>query len=332
MANWRSGDLSRGWLAGPTLLHRELALLSFDRTDTVSLREATDRRPLVSVIMSMRNNAATIASAVRSVQLQTLKDWELIVIDDGSSDESAATVEAFGDPRINLVCEAASAGLARRLNQAVALSRGSYIARIDADDVCFPDRLKRQATRLQREPELDLLGCGAVVFGADARLLGELPVGSTHAAITAQPCRGFPFPHPTWCGRAEWFRSNPYDPKLMKTQDQDLLLRTFRHSRFASLDEVLIGYRQESLDLAKMLLGRRTFIGSLWRHARRSGEYVSTLDGITTHVLKSGFDIATIGLGFNRLVQQYRLKPISPSIERQWSDLIGPLGLAGVDG
>jgi glycosyltransferase involved in cell wall biosynthesis len=279
--------------------------------------------------MSMRNSAATIAIALRSVQLQALRDWELIVIDDGSSDGSAAIVEAFGDPRIRLVRQPASAGLATRLNEAVALSQGRYIARMDADDVCFPDRLDRQVKRLQQEPELDLLGCGAVVFGDDARLLGELPVGLTHGAITAQPCRGFPLPHPTWCGRAEWFRGNPYDARLMKTQDQDLLLRTFRRSRFASLDEVLVGYRQDALDLTKMLLGRRIFIGSLWRHARRSGEYAPALDGIATHVLKSGVDIATIGLGFDRLVQRSRLKPLHATVERQWCDLKGRLGLCG---
>ena len=315
---------------GPTVLRRELVVSSsIDQIDRVSSNETAARQPLVSVIMSMRNSAATIASAVRSVQLQTLKDWELIVIDDGSSDDGAAIVESFGDPRIRLVREAASAGLARRLNEAVVLSRGSYIARMDADDVCFPDRLQKQVARLQQQPELDLLGCGAVVFAANAGLLGELPVGLTHEAITAQPCRGFPLPHPTWCGHAEWFRRNPYDARLMKTQDQDLLLRTFRRSRFASLNEVLLGYRQDALDLAKMLLGRRVFIGSLWRHAQRSGEYASALDGIATHILKGGVDIATMGLGFNRLFQRNRLKPLDPSVQRQWSELLEPLGLPG---
>jgi glycosyltransferase involved in cell wall biosynthesis len=296
------------------------------QVDRVASRESTERCPLVSVIMSMRNSAGTIASAVRSVQLQSLRDWELIIIDDGSSDDSADIVDAFEDPRIKLIRKGASAGLAARLNEAVALSRGSYIARMDADDVCFPDRLGRQVARLQQESKLDLLGCGAVVFAADGRLLGELPVGLTHAAITARPGRGFPFPHPTWCGRAEWFRGNPYDGRLMKTQDQDLLLRTFGHSRFATLNEILVGYRQDTLDLAKMLLGRRIFIGSLWRHARRSGEYVAALDGITTHVLKSGMDIATIGLGFNRMAQQSRLKPVRPLVLQKWSDLRRLLG------
>jgi glycosyltransferase involved in cell wall biosynthesis len=278
--------------------------------------------------MAMRNSAGTISDALRSIQLQTLQDWELVVIDDGSSDESASIVGKLCDPRINLICEKSSAGLATRLNQAVALSRGAFIARMDADDVCFPDRLTQQTARLQLDPHVDLIGCRAVVF-TGARLLGELPVGLTHEEITAQPFRGFPFPHPTWCGRAEWFRGNPYDPRLLKTQDQDLLLRTFRSSRFATLDDVLIGYRQDGLDLAKMLLGRRVFIASLWRYARRTGEFLPALDGITTHLIKSAIDIVTIGLGLNRFGQRNRLKPVRPSVAQQWQDLRMHLDLSG---
>jgi glycosyltransferase involved in cell wall biosynthesis len=288
-------------------------------------------RPLVSVVMSMRNNAATVGSAVRSVTLQTLPDWELVVIDDGSSDESSSIVNSFDDRRIRLVQATSSAGLATRLNQAVALSRGIFIARMDADDVCFPDRLALQCARLQQEPGIDLLGSGAVVFASDARLLGELPVGLTHAEITAQPFRGFPFPHPTWCGRVAWFRNNPYDARLMKTQDQDLLLRTYRSSRFAALDDVLVGYRQNMLDLAKMLSGRRVFIASLWSHAWLSGEFLPALDGIATHFLKSGVDIATVGLGLSRLVQRNRLRSVRPGVTEQWLELqalLSPLGEA----
>ena len=99
-----------------------------------------DLPPVVSVIMSMRNSAPTVGAAVRSVLMQTLRDWELIVIDDGSSDRSGSIVEGFHDERIRLIHEFSSAGLAVRLNQAVALARGEFIARMDADDICFPER------------------------------------------------------------------------------------------------------------------------------------------------------------------------------------------------
>ncbi|QIP01730.1 glycosyltransferase family 2 protein [Bradyrhizobium symbiodeficiens] len=269
----------------------------------------------------MRNAAATIGAAVRSVQLQTLRDWELIVIDDGSSDKSAEIVGAFEDDRIRLIREATSAGLATRLNQAVALSRGDYVARLDADDICFPERLARQVEHLQHDPRIDLLGCGAVVFADDARLVGMLPIEVTHAKITAQPFRGFPLPHPTWCGRADWFRNNPYDARLMKTQDQDLLLRAFAHGRFAALTDVLVGYRQDELGLKKMLQGRRIFIGSLWRYAQRSNWPMPALWGIIAQLLKGAADVATIGLGFRELAQRSRLKPVPPSVEQRWLEL-----------
>jgi glycosyltransferase involved in cell wall biosynthesis len=327
----RRNDLWRARLARQNILRGELILPQAPQDDlgVSPSAERGEKRPLVSVIMAMRDSAATIAGAVRSIQLQTLQNWELIVIDDGSSDESASIVSAFDDLRIRLVREIAGAGLAKRLNQAVVLSRGTFIARMDADDVCFPNRLARQIARLEQEPNLDVLGCGAVVFGGDARLLGELPVGLTHREITARPFRGFPFPHPTWCGRAEWFRNNPYNPKLLKTQDQDLLLQTFKRSRFAALDEVLIGYRQDALDLRKMLFGRQVFIGSLWRHARRTGEFWPAMDGIGTHLVKGGLDIATIGFGFGRLVQQNRLEPVRPSVVKEWRDLRMSLRLTG---
>jgi glycosyltransferase involved in cell wall biosynthesis len=287
-----------------------------------------ERRPLVSVIMAMRNSATTVASAVRSIQLQTLQDWELIIFDDGSSDESASVVKAFNDSRIRIISEGFGAGLATRLNQAVALSRGDFIARMDADDVCFPDRLARQIDRLQREPELDLIGCGAVVFTSDARLVGEMRVGLTHEDITAQPFRGFPLPHPSWCGRAEWFRRNPYDARMMKTQDQDLLLRTFKYSRFAALDDVLIGYRQDVLELAKLTRGRRMYMGALWRQARRSGDFFPAVRGIGSQLFKSSLDIATIAFGLNRFSQRARLKPVRAAAAKEWSDLVINLKLS----
>ena len=277
-------------------------------------------QPLVSVIMSMRNSAATVGVAVRSVQLQTLKDWELIVIDDGSADQSSSVVSAFDDPRIRLVREASSAGLARRLNQAVAMSRGDFIARMDADDICFPERLARQVARLRQDPQLDLLGCGAVVF-TDSELVGELPIGLSHLEIAARPFHGFPLPHPTWCGRAAWFHDNPYDPELKYAEDQDLLLRTFRKSRLGALETVLFGYRQNRLALGKLVPGRRTFMGSQWRYGRRSGELLPALTGIATHLAKTAVDIVTIGLGFNRLMQRHRLKPVPLSVVQQWQDL-----------
>jgi glycosyltransferase involved in cell wall biosynthesis len=280
-----------------------------------------DNPPVVSVIMSMRNGALTVGATVRSVLMQTLPDWELIIIDDGSSDRSSAIVEEFQDERIRLTRESSSAGLAARLNQAVALARGEFIARMDADDVCFPERLSRQVARLREDAQLDLVSCGVVVFTSGGELIGEMPMGLDHRDIVAQPFVGFPFPHPTWCGRADWFRKNPYDSRLRYAEDQDLLLRSFRHSKLAGLNIVLLGYRQDRLALKKLLPGRATFMKSVWRNGVTTGEAMPALVGIANHVAKGVADVASLGLGLNRQMQLKRLKPVSPAIELEWRQL-----------
>jgi glycosyltransferase involved in cell wall biosynthesis len=283
--------------------------------------KTSDRAPLVSVIMSMRNGAATVDAAVRSVLHQTIQDWELIVIDNGSSDDGGGIVAGFGDPRIRVVREPSASCLAVRLNQAVALSRGELIARMDADDICFPERLARQITRLREDPELDLVGCEAVVFTNQGELVGELPVGRAHRDIVARPFAGFPFPHPTWCGRANWFRNNPYDAGIGYAEDQDLLLRSYRHSKFGAVDAVLLAYRQDQLVLKKLLRGRATFIGSLYRDARETGEYVPVFAGVSEQLMKAVVDIATLSSGLTRSMQRYRLRPVSPAIIPEWQEL-----------
>jgi glycosyltransferase involved in cell wall biosynthesis len=280
-----------------------------------------DRRPVVSVIMSMRNSASTVGAAVRSVLNQTLRDWEMVVVDDGSSDQSGEIVEGIQDKRIRLVRESRSAGLAARLNQAVALARGEFIARMDADDICFPERLVRQVARLREEPRLDLLACGAVIFTGDGKLIGEMPIGLDHQDIVARPFVGFPLPHPTWCGQASWFRNNPYNAELRYAEDQDLLLRSFRHSRLGGLDKVLLGYRQDQLALKKLIPGRATFAGSAWRNGLATGEVLPALAGIADHAIKGMTDVATLALGLHRQMQLRRLRPVSPAVAREWQQL-----------
>ena len=280
-----------------------------------------DNPPVVSVIMSMRNGASTVGATVRTVLMQTLSDWEMIVIDNGSSDRSGDIVEGFQDGRIRLVRESRSATLAARLNQAVALSKGEFIARMDADDICFPERLDRQVARLREDPRLDLIGCGAVVFTSEGKLVGEMPVGLDHQDIVARPFVGFPLPHPSWCGRANWFRNNPYNAELRYAEDQNLLLRSFRHSRLGGLDKVLLGYRQDHLALKKLLPGRATFAGSAWRNGLATGELLPALAGIANHAAKGTADVVTLALGLGHQMQLRRLKPVSAVIQQEWERL-----------
>ena len=276
--------------------------------------------PLVSVIMSMQNASATVRDTILSLQWQTLKDWELILFDDGSTDNSSSIVSKISDPRIRLTADGERRGLAARLNQAVAMARGRFVARIDADDVCFPTRLERQVAYLELHPEIDLVASRAVVF-SNRDPIGILAVGTSHNDLVRYPFRGFRFPHPTWCGRVEWFRANPYDASLAKTQDQDLLLRSYRHSTFGGLQEVLVGYRQHRLEIKKLLRGRIIFIQSLWRYGRALGPLPAVFAGMASHFIKAIVDTATLSVGLNRWQQKRRLEIVPTDVRKLWLQL-----------
>ena len=106
--------------------------------------------PLIIVAMSVRDNAATVGTAIRSVLEQTYPHFEFIVVNDGSVDATAAEIAKFTDPRLRTIFHATSAGLAARLIEIVALARGTFIARMDGDDFSYPERFERQLGWLSR--------------------------------------------------------------------------------------------------------------------------------------------------------------------------------------
>lgn len=277
--------------------------------------------PLLSVGMSVRNNAATLALAVRSLIRQTFRDWELILIDDGSVDDTAAVVRTFGDTRIRLVMEPVSRGLACRLNQAVDRARGRFFARMDGDDVCFPERFACQVDYLQSHPDIDLLGTGGVVFDSDGRALGIRPAPTHHDAISRNPWSGFYLAHPSWMGRTEWFRRHRYDERAVKAQDYDLLLRAYRSSRFAALPEPLIGYREERLDAWKNIASRRQVVAAQWRHAQRSGDWHHLPLAWLGQLAKGTFELAVIGTSIDYRLLGHRAGPLDVATVQRWDTL-----------
>lgn len=277
--------------------------------------------PLISVAMAARNAESSIETSIRSLLRQTYQNWELIIIDDGSVDQTARRIRAFGDSRIRLHIGEHQAGLAARLNQAIDDARGKYVARMDADDVAYPERLERQVTYLERHPEVDLLGTGAMVFADSGGAVGVFPLRQSHAEICARPWAGFYLAHPSWMGRHEWFLRNRYWVGMQKAQDQELLLRTFRDSTFACLPEILMGYRQESLSLRKILRGRLNFCLALARNAPRSCGYARTFHGLAGQVAKAVIDMAVISTGMGRVILRHRARSPEQRHVEEWKQV-----------
>jgi glycosyltransferase involved in cell wall biosynthesis len=228
-------------------------------------RQIPMSHPIITIAMPFYNSAATLELSIRSILNQSYGNFELLLCDDGSDDLGLEIARSFDDPRVICWSDGRRLRLAARLNQCIDRARGKYLARMDADDIAYPDRLAQQLDFLSNHPEVDVCGAGAVVFGTRGRPLWRFSPAEEHDAITRSPFRGFPLWHPLWMGRTEWFRRWRYEESAWLAQDQELLLRSYRLSRFANLPQVLLGYRRERVTLKKLFRYKLLLIQYVYR-------------------------------------------------------------------
>jgi len=282
--------------------------------------------PLVTVAISALNAETTIGFAIQSIIDQTYSNWELIVWDDGSTDATPEIIGSFLDSRVRLERDSRSLGLAARLNRAITAAHGKYIARMDADDIAYPERLARQVGFLDSHPEVDLVGSSAMVFSGDGEPFGRFPVESEHARICAQPHLGFMVPHPSWLGRREWFVRYGYQESARRAQDQDLLLRAHRKSRFANLPDILLGYRQDAPTARNIVRGRWHYSRALWKFAAANGDYGLALRGLGHQAFRSAATLMLLGLGQGEAILRRRFPPAGTEDLARWRSLWSKLG------
>jgi glycosyltransferase involved in cell wall biosynthesis len=280
----------------------------------------TPKLPRVSIVLAFFNAEPTLGPAILSIINQSYPNWELILLDDGSTDNSLEVARRFEDPRIRIVADGRNLKLARRLNQGVMLSRGDYIARMDADDISYPARIETQLQYLKEHPHIDLVASRVVIFETNGRIVGTYPFREKHADICRRPWAGFYLPHPTWMGKAAWFRINPYNARTLKAQDQELLLRTYDKSRFASVPEILLGYHKNQLSLKNIMIGRYLYSRMLIDKAKRQNKPFFAL-GIFEQALKFMIEVGAIVSGLNYKVLKHRALPVSDTEMRDWENV-----------
>ena len=258
-------------------------------------------RPVVSVAMPFYNAAATLAVAARSILEQSFSNFELLLCNDGSTDQGLQVAESlsFADPRVVVWSHSRRAGLAARLNECVEGALGEYFARMDADDISYPERIRKQVRFLEERRDVDLVGTHMLVFRGDGDAVGKIAGPTAHEEIARRPHMGVKVWHATWCGRIGWFRRNRYDERCRLAQDQELLFRAHRTSRYGAIPELLYANRVERLELRKMLRYRWLWMRYMSRHLRgmqgfATGVRVAALLGakacVDTFAVASGLD------------------------------------------
>lgn len=208
----------------------------------------TNSLPAITIGIPFFNAEATLLDAVRSVFAQTHQDWELILLDDGSTDRSLELARSIKDPRVRVYSDGRNMRLAARLNQMTRLASHPYIARMDADDLMSSKRLEHQLRLLIEKPDVDFVATGICSLSDDYEPTGVRCVAPGHAITPRGLLAGKSgIVHASLLGRREWFLRNPYREDLAKSEDTNLWVRAHSKGdlRVAFIPEPLYFYRED---------------------------------------------------------------------------------------
>lgn len=204
---------------------------------------AMSKNPLVSVIIPVYNRARLVKRAVKSVLDQTCQDFEVLVVDDCSTDDTAEVVGALDDSRVRVVRNSTNAGVAFSRNRGIGLARGRFISLLDSDDYYQPAFLERSVARMQESDQrVGFIWTGIRVVDDDGK---EMYTSTWKPPVDGDPYRQFlrSLKIGTGCGltfKAEALRQVRFDPALRAAEDTEFFLRLARQYRFDYIDEPLI--------------------------------------------------------------------------------------------
>lgn len=236
--------------------------------------------PRVSVLMAVYNGAAYLREAVDSVLAQTYRDFEFVIVDDGSSDESVRIVRSYADPRIKLHVAPRNLGQTTALNVGLRLCEGEYVARMDGDDVCHPERFARQVAVLDADPALGIVGSAVTIVDGRGRTLDFSPQPEYDATIRFVSLTRNPFHHPTVTIRRRVLIDHglEYDERFQANQDFELWTRLLPVTRAANLPEALLRYRVHGSNISVKRLAEQQRTSIDFCRTRQVDERVEPLD------------------------------------------------------
>jgi glycosyltransferase involved in cell wall biosynthesis len=199
----------------------------------------------VAVLMAVYNGMPFLPEAIESILEQTFKQWEFVIVDDGSTDATADYLDRLQDQRVRVI-HTQNSGLGPALNRGLAECHTEFVARMDGDDVAYPTRLERQVAFLRERPEVGLVGTQIERMGIN-RGAGQSLLPTGHEAILEHLMNGLPaMYHPTIMCRTESLRHIGGYWELPFGEESDMFLRMAEVAKLANLDRVLLSYRFDS--------------------------------------------------------------------------------------
>lgn len=199
----------------------------------------------ISVITSVYNCEKYIAETIQSVIDQTYQDWEFILIDDCSKDKSVEIIKSFKDTRIRLIVNESNQGQCNNLNLGISQAKGEYIARLDHDDICYPERFEKQLRYMEEHPEVVLCGAWFDFLYEDGKRHKECPIicGTAEMEFT-HTFFNYCMPHSSFMIRKEaMIKNSIWYEKYLYAEDYHLLLDLMLVGKIDFIHESLIAYR-----------------------------------------------------------------------------------------
>lgn len=277
--------------------------------------------PAVTIAIPFYNSETTLLDAVRSVFAQTHQAWELILMDDGSTDGSLQLARSIDDPRVRVYSDGQNKRLAARLNEITRLARHDFIARMDADDLMIPDRIERQLRVLVEHEEVDLVSAGLVSMSDDLEASGVRVAPANYEVTEWEVLAGRAWiTHAAVLGRRAWFLRNPYDESLRLSQDTNLWIQAYAKGdlRIKILPTYMYFYREDgNVTYSKLKAAYRVH-----RYTIRTAASAFPLPGraraYALTLVKSAVAFATHRLGLMRMLRARRNeRPIDPELREQ---------------
>ena len=246
----------------------------------------------VSVVMPVYNGEPFLSEAIESILNQTFRDFEFMIVDDGSQDGSAAVICEYArrDERIRLIQLEENSGPASAQNLAIAEARGKFIALMDCDDVSLPERLRIKVEYLERHPEIGIIGAGVHLVDQDLQPISAKDYPLRHAEIVLRLLLlDSAMSGAAILMRAEvWHDVGPYERWLISTQDTEFLTRAVSKTRVANSPECLYLYRQHGNNISirnvPVRIDEAQTIRRRWLHrvaAEASPDFIDRLDWLS---------------------------------------------------
>lgn len=205
----------------------------------------TKSTPKISVIMSVYNGMPYLRESVESIIKQTCRDFEFIVVDDASTDNSWNCLKSLRDKRIKLIKNKKNLGLATSLNIALKKAHGDFIVRMDADDVSLPRRLETQLNFLEKNHDIDICGSCVSVIDKSGKIIGQIKKPTTDYEIKKELFWLTPLLHPTWFAKKDVFRKlKGYDERWDYVEDFEFLTRA-KDYKMANIPKNLVLFRNQ---------------------------------------------------------------------------------------